>query len=386
MLDRQFQNKVQFPDSGAVVIVLIDEDFERDCRVLASIKEYADVQVIDCRTLQAGNGGVPLRIYVKALKALLVALVNGFSLWHLLRCRYGLTHDSFENGIRSSWNSFLRAHRVVDELRLQIKGVGLIHAHDLYCGAIGAELAYSNGARLIYDAHEVEFHRNRKNSWLRLAFDWVIEKRVIESAHEVRVVSAPIAELYRSVYRGADDRLRVVPNDHFLFHALQTKNIPVSGSATIIYVGGGTKGRQLEKLALVAADSRILVHAFFIGEIPAFALEAGWVIGEKYYEDELVALTTLQRCMMWCCVEHVCLSYRLSLPNKFFQSLAVGMPVIVSAGGYLEQLVYRYEIGAVFDGNNFKKIVEQIESDQYQLWVERIKALREGLRKGCVSL
>lgn len=386
MLDRQFQNKVQFPDSRAVVIVLIDEDFERDCRVLASIKEYADVQVIDCRTLQGGAGGVPLRIYFKALKALIVALANGFFLWHRLRWRYGLTHDSFENGIRSSWNSFLRAHRVADELRLQIKGVGLIHAHDLYCGVIGAELARSNGARLIYDAHEVEFHRNRKNSWLRFGFDWSIEKRVIESAHEVRVVNAPIAELYRSVYRGVDGRLRVVLNDHFPVHPIQAENIPASGSPKIVYVGGGTKGRQLEKLALVAADSRIPVHAFFIGEIPAFALEVGWATGGKDYEDELISLATSQRCMMWCCVEHVCLSYRLSLPNKFFQALAVGMPIVVSAGGYLEKLVYRHEIGAVFDGNNFNKIVEQIESDQYQIWVRRLKTLREGLSKGCLSL
>lgn len=373
-------------ENTAIVIVLVDEDVDHDRRVLTSLNDYVDIQVIDCRSLQGVAGGVLPRAYIKAFHALIIALIGGFSLWRQLGRINGLTFDSFGKGIRSSWNSFLRAHRVADELRLQTKGVGLIHAHDLYCGVIGAELARSNGARLIYDAHEVGFHRNRKNSWLRFGFDWAIEKRVIESAHEVRVVNAPIAELYRSVYRGFDGRLRVVLNDHFPLHPIQVESIPASGSPKIVYVGGGTKGRQLEKLALVAADSRISVHAFFIGEIPAFALEAGWATGGKDYEDELISLATSQRCMMWCCVEHVCLSYRLSLPNKFFQALAVGMPIVVSAGGYLEKLVCQYEIGAVFDGNNFNKIVEQIESDQYQIWVRRLKTLREGLSKGCLSL
>lgn len=379
MLDGNSQTK------GVSVVVLVDEDVYHDRRVLTSLAGYTDFRVIDCRSLQ-GRAGVPSRAYFKAFCALIIALICGFGLWMKLGRIYGLSFDSFGKGIRSSWNRFLRAHRVVDELRLQTKGIGLIHAHDLYCGVIGAELARSNGTRLIYDAHEVEFHRNRKNSWLRFGFDWAIEKRVIESAHEVRVVNALIAELYRSVYRGVDARLRVVLNDHFPVHPIQAENFPASGSPKIVYVGGGTKNRQLEQLALVAADSPIPVHAFFIGEIPAFALEAGWTTGGKDYEDELISLATSQRCMMWCCVEHICLSYRLSLPNKFFQALAVGMPVIVSAGGYLEKLVCQYEIGAVFDGKNFKQIVEHIESEQYQHWATKLKAFREGLSKGCLSL
>lgn len=367
------------------VVVLIDEDIEHDRRVLMSLEEYLDIKIIDCRLLHQCTK-ISSRAYVKALCALVNALIGGFSLWRKLKKGYGLSFDSFGNGIKSSWKSHLWAHQVAEELRLQTNGVDVIHAHDLYCGLIGAQLASLNGARLVYDAHEVEFHRNRKNSWLRLAFDWAIEKRVIAGAHEVRVVNAPIADLYRYIYPEVTDRLRVVLNNHFPVHPIHLENIPPSDYAKIIYVGGGVRGRQLEQLAVEVADSSISVHAFFIGKTPIVALEAGWAIGVEDYEPDLVALKTSHRCMMWCCVEHISLSYRLSLPNKFFQALAVGIPVIVSSGGYLEKLVGRYEIGAVFHGNNFEQIVKQIESDQFQFWVMQVKAFREGLRKGHIHL
>lgn len=385
MLAEQFQNQAEFHGNKMVVVVLIDEDVSHDRRVLASFKDYADIQIIDCRSLQGANTGVA-RAYVEAFKTLFLALFNGLEPWKKLRKIYGLPFESFGKGISSSWRSFLWAHQVAEELRLLTSGVDVIHAHDLYCGVIGAQLARRNGAKLVYDAHEVEFHRNRKNSWLRLAFDWTVERCVLKFVHEVRVVNAPIADLYRYMYPAVSDSLRVVLNNHFPEHPMQSENIPALDCAKVVYVGGGVRGRQLEQLAVEAANSRISVHAFFIGKTPIVALEAGWAIGVEDYEPDLVALTTSHRCMMWCCAEHISLSYRLSLPNKFFQALAVGMPVIVSSGGYLEELVGRYEIGAVFDGNNFKHIVNQIESDQFQFWVMQVKALREGLRKGHLHL
>jgi glycosyltransferase involved in cell wall biosynthesis len=251
---------------------------------------------------------------------------------------------------------------------------------------IGAELARSNGAKLIYDAHEVEFHRNRKNSWLRLAFDWAIEKRVIESAHEVRVVNTPIAKLYRIAFPKLTTRLRVVTNDHFQIYPIQSLITSLSESTIIVYVGGGVKGRMLEKLAHAAAHLNMPVHAFFINAVPSFAIQAGWSIGGKDYEKELVELISSNRCLMWCCLEHASLSYRLSLPNKFFQALAVGMPIIVSSGGYLEEVVREHRIGAIFDGTNFDHIVMRAKSDGYLTWVNQVKILRDEIRGGRIQL
>jgi glycosyltransferase involved in cell wall biosynthesis len=288
--------------------------------------------------------------------------------------------------LSASLKNTLRAHKIADGLQLQAEGVALIHAHDLFCGVIGAELVRRNGSRLIYDAHEVEFHRNRKNSWLRSAFDWSVEKYVIQSADEIRVVNARIADLYRLVYPGIESRLRVVSNDHFLPHSIDIESISNSELASIVYVGQGVKGRQLEQLAIVTRDSELSVHAFFIGEVPELVIDAGWIIGPRDYENNLVALSKSQRCMMWCCVENICLSYQLALPNKFFQALAVGMPVIVSKNTYLSEIVQKYKLGIVFDDLNSDLLLNQIKSKKFIEWVENIISFRDDLSKGLVVL
>lgn len=368
------------------VIILVSENVSYDNRVLKGLAFYKDFQVIDCLHSKNKDRKVPQTAYVEAFKVFFYAVIHASKRWKPLRQLYDFTFNSLQKGFLSSWNKFLRAHLVAEELHLQTKSVGLIHAHDLYCGVIGAKLAKRLGTKFIYDAHEVEFHCNRKNSWLRSAFDWTVEKHVIQVADEIRVVNTRIADLYRLVYPGIDSRLRVVSNDHFLPHSVDIESISNSEHATIVYVGQGVKGRQLERLASITKDSELSVYAFFIGEVPKFAINAKWNIGLRDYEDDLVALVQSQRCMMWCCVENICLSYQLALPNKFFQALAVGMPVIVSRDTYLSEIVHKYKIGMVLDDHDSNWILNQIKSKEFVEWVGNILRLRNDLSKGLVVL
>ncbi len=367
------------------LLLLVDEDIDHDKRVTNCLEGYQDAQIINCRYLHEVNGIMSIKAYIYVLYCLALCFKNGFWLSKKLRF-YGMGSNSFVTGLLASLKKILRAHNVVVEPYLKIDEVFLIHAHDLYCGVIGAKLAKRLGAKLIYDAHEVEFHRNRKNSWLRSAFDWSVEKHVIQAADEIRVVNTRIADLYRLAYPGIDSRLRVVSNDHFLPHSVDVHAIADSEHATIVYVGQGVKGRQLEQLALVTKGSELSVHAFFIGEVPELAIDAGWIIGPRDYEDNLVALSRSQRCMMWCCVESFCLSYQLALPNKFFQALAVGMPVIVSKNTYLSEIVQKYKLGIVLDDLNSDLILNTIKSEQFIEWVENIISFRDDLSKGLVVL
>ena len=359
------------------VMVLVDEDITLDRRVLATLAKHSTAEVIDCNDPKLGAGVISFRVYLKAVYFLLAAAIQGRHLWWMLGRQYGLHADAWIVGLRISMASYIKAQRVADALRSRIQGVRLIHAHDLYCGVIGAELSRLTGAELVYDAHEVEFHRNRKNSWMRTAFDWVVEKQVIARASEVRVVNRPIADLYQRVHESLDGRLRVVPNNHFAIRLPEVAQVSAPETGVIVYVGGGVKGRQLECLAERSTEIGLPVHAFFVGEVPEFAKASGWVVSGSDYEDALVSLVASHRCMMWCCVDDVCLSYRLSLPNKFFQALAVGIPIIAAKGSYLAELVEANGIGAVFDGKNLVEIVRLMKSAQYEEWTTHVREYRE---------
>lgn len=369
------------------VLVLVSEEVEHDKRVLASLADHPSVEIVDVAKGDVAHPPVSLLACLRAMLMVLIAVPNGLRLWALLSRQYALGPENLFAGCSVSLRSFVRALCVASTLRYRLNGVGLIHAHDLFCGIVGLELARCSGAALLYDAHEVEFHRNRRNSWLRTAFDVVVEKAVIDRAHEVRVVNAPIATLYERVHHLAPERIRVVPNDHFVSRCPQGAVAgPGPDQPALVYVGAGVRGRQLEQLAAGAKRLGVPVHAFFIGEVPDLAISAGWVLGPRDYESALVSLVASRRCAMWCCVDDVCLSYRLALPNKFFQGLAVGIPVVAAEGTYLADLVTTHHLGFIFDGHNFASIVTGIQGPDFGDKLASVRRFRRALSASLVRI
>lgn len=130
----------------------------------------------------------------------------------------------------------------------------------------------------------------------------------------------------------------------------------------------------------------VSVHAFFIGEIPPVAYTHRWILGPRDYEQALADIAGSSRSAMWCCVDNVCLSYRLALPNKFFQALAALMPVIVSQNTYLADIVMEHGVGYIFDGGNLEDIVEAMHGDNYFSKVAAVESLRTRLEQGEIEL
>jgi glycosyltransferase involved in cell wall biosynthesis len=374
-------------DAGQRVMVLISEDIARDKRVIASLADYPNLEVVDVG--KEGGAGTPfsLLVYLHAAFVLLNAILRAPGVWSLLGRRYGLRPRQVLAGLPVSLRSFVGARKAALRLRSRLPGVSLIHAHDLSCGVVGAQLSQWAGVELIYDAHEIEFHRNRRNSWLRTAFDVAVEKTVVGRSRELRVVNAPIAALYQLIHGISPERVRVVLNDHFATRWRDGGfSVPSASRLAMVYVGGGVRGRQLEHLATAAKGARIPVHAFFIGTVPDLAKGADWVLGSSDYEGELVSLVASHRCVMWCCVDDVCLSYRLSLPNKFFQALAVGIPVVAAGGTYLADLVTAYHLGFVFDECNFDTIVKGMQGPGFSDLVRSVQRFRQALTAEIVTI
>ena len=78
--------------------------------------------------------------------------------------------------------------------------------------------------------------------------------------------------------------------------------------------------------------------------------------------------------------EDSCLNHRYCLPNKLFEYLMAGIPVLVSNLYEMESLVEKYQVGIVSGSNSvqgFTKAVEESLNQDYLRMVENVKKTRK---------
>lgn len=256
-----------------------------------------------------------------------------------------------------------------------------IYAHDLYCALSGS---LGGAQHLTYDAHELEIHRNRKVGHFRLTIEFLLEQTVLSRSKKVLVVNEPIKRLMQEWY-SVNTPIIVDYNDHYPQRYISAPD--ESSEPYIVFVGGSTKGRALEALSHPPECTKFHIRVFPITETEDyFKISRFWSIGSVQYESELISLMKTHRTLMWCCTDRNCLSYLLSTPNKFFQALSLGLPIIAMTGTYLAELSIQYHIGPVFDGSNLDSIYEDTLTDKYLEWVEGARALHSGLNNDSIKL
>lgn len=372
--------------TGGLVLVIVDSPVTGDNRVQRSIaaSEYP-VAVLDIRdqTVAAAR----LHTFLIVVFTLSRALWGAGGRYRLLSERLsGRVSGNFFSGMKACIRWMACASRASQAItkRSSEEEIRVVHAHDLYCAVAAVLAKRPQGIRLIYDAHELEIHRNRKAGWLRILLEHGLEKLVLRRVSEVRVVNHAIAKVMQQWYE-MPPIIRVEYNDLYDHHPTTVPSA-VEGPA-FVYVGKWVQGRQLELLDRPPGDLGFDVHVFLLGaKLPTHIQGRSWHHGPLDYEEHLLKLARAKRCLMWCCLDATCLSYQLATPNKFFQAMAVGIPVVASRGTYLAEIVEKYEIGAVFDGDNLQDIAEKVMSPVFEKWVAGIAAFRADLRSGRVVI
>jgi glycosyltransferase involved in cell wall biosynthesis len=373
------------------LFVLVDEDVAQDKRVLQSLNDAgADVSVIDLRecgsrdTVTLGWGCILF------LPALLVGAIKSSRrrLAVVRRLRGRITSDAAAGILSMSrWlRKALGTAFIHRQALMQRNANMVIHAHDLYCGLAAAVGGAGQGAnQLIYDAHELEIHRNRKAGWLRVLFEHSIEQYVVYKSTEVRVVNQAIADVMRQWYHLPEDKIKVVYNDYYNHHSAVIP--PVSKRPAMVYVGKGMRGRQLELLDRPIESLGFDVYMYVLGaSLPDGISGQYWRFGLTDYESDLRSLVSKTRSLMWCCLQATSLSYELATPNKFFQAMAVGIPIVASEGTYLGEIVEQYSLGVVFKGQPVAQIANDVMSSTFEKWVEAVSTFRDQLRRSEVVI
>ena len=244
---------------------------------------------------------------------------------------------AFTGGARGFW----RAHRAVRAAAVR-EDAGLLLASDLYTLPALAATARQRGAALVYDARELYAALDSTHGRPVRAAVWqAVEGRFAPRADAVLTVSDGIADRLGAAY--GIDRPTVLYNapepcpEAADPEALRrTLGLPGDGRLVVLYQGLYRAGRGLP--ALVEAAGQVEdVRLVFIGEgdLEAEVHRLGAGLGDRLViqpfvpPDDLAALTPGAD-LGACLIEPLTESLRLSLPNKLFEYLAAGVPVLAS--------------------------------------------------------
>lgn len=195
---------------------------------------------------------------------------------------------------------------------------------------------------------------------------YLSKKKILKQASKLIVVNKPTVEVYRYIYNFKNKNIEIINNNHFLPHIDHTiKNFSrdINRSA-ILYVGGGINGRKLEDLYFYSKAENIKVYNFFLNSTPTLKPYNNWILGSKEYLPEILELSIKNHLVLWCCTENICLSYKLALPNKLYQAIAIGIPIIAYKETYLANIVKEYNIGYIYNDNNFKEIINELKNKE----------------------
>jgi glycosyltransferase involved in cell wall biosynthesis len=369
-------------------LILVDEPVEGDGRVGRSLDALPGAEILDIREPGAASVWRSAAAASTAIWLIVAALCSSpfARKRRIALLLQDMVRDGPAGGLASAYTWTYRAVRAARALKRSSGGFSVVHAHDLYCGLCAVSVVPSQDCRLIYDAHELEIHRNRRAGWLRILVEHCFERRILQRADEIIVVNQAIAEAVRTLYAISAPNIRIEYNDFYAHHPVPR---PEAGHRPcIVYVGKGVHGRQLEHLDRSEDELGFSVHGYFLGkDLPESLSGRSWRLGPVDYEADLLSLVKSRRCLMWCCLDARVLSYKLALPNKFFQALAVGIPVIASPRTYLAELVDRYRLGVILDGlAGVAPLARRVQSPEFEQWVGAVAEFRDALRQGAVVI
>ncbi|MDA8660028.1 glycosyltransferase family 4 protein [Luminiphilus sp.] len=250
----------------------------------------------------------------------------------------------------------------------------LIHAHDLTTLPLGGRLANSTGAKLIYDSHELEMHRNATYTRLAKLRRRHLEKKYIKKADRVITVSESIADHLRDDYK--IDRPHVIMNTPLFDKAITpTRDVRTdlnldTTAKLAIYVGSVTINRGIEQIvgAMVHAPD---LHFVTVGpRRPATESDVAALASDLGVRDRLHFIDPVQpeevvgyirtAGVSVLPIQNVCLSYYYCMPNKLMESVFAGIPVAVADLLEMRRFVDAYQCGVVMDETEPKAIAHSL--------------------------
>ena len=269
---------------------------------------------------------------------------------------------------------FLRT--LVGVLKLK---VDVIHCHDISPMLIAWLASRIKYCKLIYDSHELEYDRNISkilrllNRWYeRLFINSVDQIIVSDGAYRAKVMKEKnCCKLPMTYVMNCPPKVEVPANERKRLREIL--NIKADRKLMLyignVYYGRGFKA-MIEALSfldnvdlVVMGKPGIDIGVDLIKWQSQFGVDGRvQYIGPFHYSEDILLASGADVGISL--IENTCQSYYLSTPTKLFDSIAAGIPIIVSDFPAMKQIVMDNDkgvIGAVVDPLNAQQIAGAIK-------------------------
>lgn len=270
------------------------------------------------------------------------------------------------------------------------RNTDIFHCNDLGAlpVAVLIKLLFHKTAKIVYDAHEYETELVGLSGLKKRLLRW-LEARLLKHVDKVITVSDSIANEYVRLY-GVDKPnivLNCLPYQEVQKQDRFREIFGIGQDQTIfLYQGGLSSGRGIE--LLLQAFSQLISKKSVIIFMGYGPLEQNIkVYAEKYQniyfhhavsQDILIDYTASADYGVLF-YENSCLNHYYCSPNKMFEYIMAGIPVLSANLFEMKRLVEEYQIGIVANENTLQGLqwaVEQAHHLNYQELIDNVHAAR----------
>lgn len=257
------------------------------------------------------------------------------------------------------------------------KNTDIFHCNDLNALPIGVfvKLFLNKNVKIVYDAHEHESYRAGYSKTMQILSRWW-EGKLIKYADKVITVSYSIADDYEEMYNIQKPAL--VLNTPFYIEIEKKDifrekfNIPKDDVIFLFQGGLSDKKWILEFAELIdginGVSYVIMGYGYLEPKIKEFCKKSNNVYFHEAVSPKVLLDYTCSADIGLCMEEKVSKSWDFSLPNKVFEYMISGLPVVVSdIAPEMMNFTIEHDIGFIFRDiykkDKFKPQLEKIIKD-----------------------